>query len=151
MKTEHNPENEIVKKRCLDWLHGAKECSIKTVDGVRKAILRYEEFTNFDSFKGFNADKAADFKKHLFECKNKHGEPLSLSIIHHTLKPLQDFLQELSKEAGYRRKILPRDVEYLNLANNDRRKLQTGREVKVHPTIEQAQRALQFNPKMMWK
>ena len=68
-------------------------------------------------------------------------------MTHYTLKPLQDFLQELSKEAGYRRKILPRDVEYLNLSNNDRRKLQTGRKIKVHPTIEQAQRALQFNPR----
>ncbi len=42
---KYNPRNERIKKAYFHLLKEADQKGIATVDGVRKALLRYEQFT----------------------------------------------------------------------------------------------------------
>ncbi len=142
-----NEENEVIKKKYFDRLHHRLGRSVKTVDSARKAIARYEQNTGYESFKYFTKGKAIEFKGDLFKTRSRKGELLSASTILHTVKPLMEFLYWLADQPGYKRAIKPDDVGYLNLTDNDRRKIQTGRKLKEYPSVEQVNRVLAFNPK----
>ena len=81
----------------FDYETQANGKNAKTVDAMRKALLRYEEFTGYQSFKTFNHEQAMQFKSHLLASKNCHGKQISLSTLAHTLKPVQNFLKFLHK------------------------------------------------------
>ncbi|MEQ1789555.1 MAG: site-specific integrase [Rickettsiales bacterium] len=96
MSKKFNPKNEQIKHKYFVHLKEAKQLSESTVESVRKAILRYEEFTKFEEFGKFNKTKAANFKKKLAETKSQaKGELLSKSTILHTLNPLKEFFKWL--------------------------------------------------------
>ena len=131
-----NPENERVKAKYFTYEKDANGKSPKTIENMRKAIIRYEEFTKHGCFKTFNHKQATAFKAHLLKTKNKHGEPLSASTIAHTLRPMQDFLKWLATQKGYKQAIRYSCIEYLNLNENDKHRIQPNK-LKEYPSEEQ--------------
>ena len=144
MATYH-PENERMKTKYFSYEKEANRKSPKTIENMRKAIIRYEEFTKYESFKTFNHKKAMEFRAHLLKTKNKHGQPLSASTIAHTLSPLQDFLKWLAAQIGYKTQIRYHDMEYLNLSENDRHKIQPNT-LKEYPSEEQIRKVIAAMP-----
>ena len=142
---KYHPENERIKTRYFAYEKEANGRSPQTIENSRKAIIRYEEFTNHEDFKTFNHKKATAFKAHLLKTKNKHGEPLSASTIAHTLRPLQDFLKWLATQTGYKTKIRYNEIEYLNLNENDKHKIQPNT-LKEYPSEAQIRKVIAAMP-----
>lgn len=142
MKVKFNPKNERIKKKYFSYLMEAKQLSASTVDSIRKAIHRYEDFNAYEDIGKFSKDKAMKFKKALIETKNKaKAEPLSKSTILHTLNPLKDFFKWLAYLEGYRSKIKLPDIEYFNLSEKDTREAKASG-FKDYPTTEQIKKAI---------
>lgn len=143
--TEYNHENDIVKKKYfLDMqLDGYNS---KTIDAARQSIDRFEIQTGFENFKNINSKILERFRKEFVKMKNKKGENLSLSTIDHTLKPLQRFFKWLRREDGYKKKFKNVDLRHLDLTREERRTIQTPRKFKEYYSIDDVNRALNFNP-----
>lgn len=141
----YHPENERLKTKYFAYEKEANGKSPKTIENMRKAIIRYEEFTKHESFKNFNNKKAMEFKAHLLKMNNKHGRPLSASTIAHTLNPLQDFLKWLAAQTGYKTQIRYPDIEYLNLNEKDKHKIQPNT-LKEYPSEQQIRKVITTMP-----
>jgi integrase len=137
----NNPENERLKLRYFNFETEAKGKSPKTIEGIQKALIRFEEFTGFQSFKTFTHKQATDFKAYLLTSKNKYGKPLSPSTIAHTLAPLKEFMRWLAMQPSYKSCIKFSDMEYLNLSEKDKRGLQPNT-LKQYPSPEQIRKAI---------
>jgi integrase/recombinase XerD len=141
-----NAENERIKRRYLTFVHEAQGYSIPSVDGVAKAIARFETFTGYRDFKTYQDQQAVDFKRHLMMQKNSRtGEPLSLSTVHSTLKALRNFFRWLAAQSGYKSKFTYNDAEYFNLPDKEARVARARRE-SPGPTIEQMKAVLAAMP-----
>jgi hypothetical protein len=66
MKT-HNPENERTKRRYFAYLKEARRYSDASLDGVAKALNRFEDYTKFRDFRSFHIQQAIAFKRFLAE------------------------------------------------------------------------------------
>jgi site-specific recombinase XerD len=139
--SHYNPENERLKLRYFDYEAEANGKSHKTIESIRKALIRFEEFTGYQSFKAFTHKQAMEFKTHLLKSKNKYGKPLSLSTIAHTLAPVKEFLKWLAMQPSYKSSFKFSDMEYLNLTERDKRGLQPNM-LKQYPSPEQIRKAL---------
>jgi integrase/recombinase XerD len=141
-----NPRNERIKKAYFHLLKEADQKGTATVDGVRKALLRYEQFTRFADFAGFNSGEAVSFKRHLTALKAvRSGAPLSGATILSTLHAIQDFFRWLSREPGYKSRINAADIRYLNLSHGEVAAARSSPTRKV-PTIEQIRAAIEAMP-----
>jgi len=136
MNQPFNPINERIKWKYFRFETNANGKSPKTMDKIRKALHRYEKFTQYESFKSFNDRKAMDYKEYLIAAKGVSGDNLSLITISHALRSLQSFLKWLSLIPGYKRSIDLLDIEYLNLSEKDRRRVRTEK-LKEYPSFEQ--------------
>lgn len=117
-----NPKNDRVKRDYLIYLKDARQRSPATVDQVRHAIDRLEAYTGFRDFGTFNKDQALAFKRALLGSKaQRSGKPISKATAHHVLQALKEFLAWLQGQPGYRRRINPADIAYLNLTTKDER------------------------------
>lgn len=63
----HNPQNERIKRAYFTYLVEAKGFSEATLDGVAKALNRFETYTKFRDFKAFHIEQAKGFKASLAE------------------------------------------------------------------------------------
>jgi integrase/recombinase XerD len=136
MRVKYNTKNEIIKARYFEHLKEAKQRSESTINAVSKALLRYEEFNNFDEIEKLTRQKAIDFKTALLKAKNKaKNQQLSKSTILHTINPLKDFFIWLHQEQGFKKKIKLNDIQYFNLSANDMREAKAT-ENRPIPTIE---------------
>jgi hypothetical protein len=71
MKT-HNPQNERIKRAYFTYLIEAKGFSEATLDGVAKALNRFETYTRFRDFKSFHIEQAKGFTAaEVLEMQNK--------------------------------------------------------------------------------
>jgi hypothetical protein len=61
----HNPDNERIKRAYFTYLVEAQGFSEATIDGVAKAINRFETYTKFRDFKAFHIEQAKGFKASL--------------------------------------------------------------------------------------
>lgn len=142
----YNPENERIKRAYFILLKQADQMADATVDGVRKAILRFEEFTGFGDFSTFNQDQAIGFKKHLAkQLAVRTGKPLSHATVYTTVQAVQSFFRWLSREPGYKSKIHPPDIRYMNLSRKDVA-IATAARTKRVPTLEQIRAAIMAMP-----
>ena len=117
-----NAKNDRLKRDYLIYLKDARQRSQTTVDQVRHAIDRLEVYNGFKDFGSFNKEQARAFKRALLASKAKRtGQPISIATAHHVLQALKEFLLWLHSQPGYRRRINPTDVAYLNLTNKDER------------------------------
>ena len=96
MKT-HNAENERVKRHYLTYLKEAKRYGEASLDGVAKALHRFESYTRFRDFRSFRIEQAVAFKRHLAGQVNaRTGERLSKATLYSTLTALRNFFHWLA-------------------------------------------------------
>ena len=135
--TNYNPRNERTKRDYFILLKQADQMADATVDGIRKALCRYEEFAGYEDFASFEKERAIGFKKHLTKLSSaRSGKPLSHATIYSTVQGVQAFFRWLSRLPGYRSRIVPSDIRYLNLSRKDVA-IATSNRTKRFPTLEQ--------------
>jgi integrase len=140
--TNYNPENERIKRGYFRFQKEAKRKSEGTVDGIRKAVLRFENYTGFKSFRTFHKDQIIAFKEHLSHTKaERTGEPLSKSTMLSTVNALKDFFGWLSFQTGFKNRINRLDIEYFNLSEKDTRTAKAGK-FREFPTLEQIRKVI---------
>jgi len=141
-----NPRNERIKKEYFRYLKEADRKSVPTIDGVRKAIGRYEAYTGFKDFRTFNREQAVAFKKRLATTKAARGlGPLAKSTLLSTVNALKGFFKWLSCQPSYRAHIRLTDIEYLNLTDKETRAAREPR-FKIFPTLEQIRHVISAMP-----
>jgi integrase len=140
--TNYNSNNERVKREYFTYQQEAKQKSAITINGIRKAIARYEEYTGYKDFGTFNRKQAAGFKKTLASLTNKRtGEVMSKSSLLGTVNALKDFFLWLAYQKGYKTKIDILEIEYLNLSEKDVRAAKQPK-FKDYPTLEQIRQVI---------
>ena len=88
MKT-HNPQNERIKRAYFTYLAEAKGFSEATLDGVAKALNRFETYTRFRDFKASHIEQAKGFKAKLAEQTSvRTKNQLSKATLYATLNAL---------------------------------------------------------------
>src|SRR5262245_41812928 len=93
-----------------------------SIDGVAKAISRFEAYTRHRDFKQFHIDQAKGFKQHLAAQRSERtDEPLSRATVHTTLTALKAFFMWLAEQPGYKSRISYDDAEYFNMTLKDAR------------------------------
>ncbi len=144
--TNHNPNNERIKRAYFTYLKEAKRHSEATVDAVAKALDRFESYTKRRDFKAFHFEQAVAFKKHLGEQKGlASGEKLSKATLHATLAHLKRFFQWLAGQTGYKSRLQYSDADYFNLSDKDTR-IATARREQTYPTVEQVKHVMATIP-----
>lgn len=146
MKKSNVSNVRVIRNYC-EFLKEAKRLSDGSVDGVTKAINRFEVYTKYKDFKQFHRQEAVGFKKYLVEQKNVvTDKPLSKATVHTTLRHLKKFFQWLSLQNGYRRsRFQYGDAEYFNLSEKDAR-IANAKRKKPVPKIEQVTKVLETMP-----
>lgn len=143
---KNTPKNvRAIRDYCV-FLKEAKRLSDTSIDGVTKAINRFEEYTRYKDFKAFHYQQAVGFKKFLLNQRNvSTGEPLSKATMHTTLRHLRAFFQWLALQSGYRSRITYSHTEYFNLSKKDAR-IATAKRKKSVPSIEHIVKVLETMP-----
>ena len=115
-----NPQNERIKRDFFRYLKGARGKSDATLDGVRKALSRFEDYTGGRDFKTFRREQAIGFKERLAETnRQRTGETLSLATQSVTLAALKEFFTWLAWRPGFKSIIHVPDIDYFSLSIKD--------------------------------
>jgi integrase len=142
----HNPANERIKREYFTYLKEAKRYSESSLDGVAKALSRFESYTRGRDFKAFHIQQAVGFKKHLADQRNaRTREALSKATLHSTLTALKNFFQWLAGRPGYKSRLTYADADYFNLSDNETRIAKAHREQPA-PTLEQMAHTIRTMP-----
>jgi integrase/recombinase XerD len=142
----HCPENERIKHRYFRFLKDAKGRNEASIDGVAKALSRFEAYTKFRDFKQFHLEQPMGFKVHLAKQTNERtGTALSAATLYSTLNALKVFFQWLSGQPGYRSRIRYADAEYFNLSEKETRIAKAAREARA-PTLDQILHVIRSMP-----
>lgn len=138
----YSAENERIKRQYFLYLKEAKRYSEATLDGVAKALNRFEVYTKFRSFKNFHIEQAVGFKRYLSGQVNaRTGKPLSKATLYSTFSALRNFFHWLAGRPGFRSRLSYSDADYFNLSEKETRVAKAHREQPV-PTPEQIQHVL---------
>ncbi len=141
-----NPQNERVKRDYLRYLKNARGKSEATLDAVRKALSRFEDYTGARDFKTFRREQAIGFKDRLAETNGQRtGETLSLATQSVTLTALKDFFSWLAWQPGFKSKIHVPDIDYFSLSMKDGA---TAKATKLRdfPSLEQVRAVIAAMP-----
>lgn len=134
---KYNAENERVKRDYVTHLRLAKSKQEATIDGVFKAIDRFERSTGFRSFKSFHIEQAKAFREKPLEQPSAQGKDrLSAATMTSTLRNLKAFFFWLAERPGYKSRIRFADAEYFTPTAAHARIAGARRESRI-PTIEQ--------------
>ena len=145
MKT-HNPQNERIKRAYFTYLVEAKGFSEATIDGVTKALNRFETYTKFRDFKAFHIEQAKGFKAHLADQTSaRTKDRLSTATLYATLTALKRFFIWLAGQPGYKSRVSYSDAEYFNLSAKETRVAKAHRDARV-PTLEQIRHVIRTMP-----
>ncbi len=144
--SKHNAKNERIKRAYFIYLREARRRDDKSVDGVAKALSRFEEATGCREFAKFHREQAVAFKRKLDrQLSARTGERLSRATVHSTLSALRAFFIWLADQPGYKRKISYSDADYFNLSEKEVRIATAVRE-KPAPTLDQIHYVLSLMP-----
>ncbi|HCU05528.1 MAG: recombinase XerC [Gammaproteobacteria bacterium GWE2_42_36] len=144
--SKHHSDNERIKRKYFIFLKEAKRQHESSIDGVAKAISRFECYTKYRDFKSFHFQQAVGFKKHLTQQHNqKTDKPLSKATLHSALTHLKSFFQWLAMQSGYKSRISYTDTEYFNLSEKEVSIATAKRETPV-PTLEQIELVIKTMP-----
>jgi integrase len=144
--SEHNPQNERIKRQYFVYLKEAMRHSEATVDQVAKALARFEADTGYRDFKSFRPEAAVAFKRHLAEQVSRAtGDRLSKATLYSTLANLKRFFHWLAGQPGYRARLRYPDAEYFNLSDKETR-IATARRERPVPTLEQVKHVIAAMP-----
>jgi integrase len=142
----NNPENERIKRRYFAYLKEAKRYSEASLDGVTKALHRFESYTRFRAFRAFHIEQAIGFKRSLADQDTRRGGgKLSKATLHQTLSALRAFFLWLAAQPGYRSRLSYSDADYFNLSEKETRVAKAKREQRT-PAVEQIQHVLTTMP-----
>jgi site-specific recombinase XerD len=142
----HNPQNERIKRAYFTYLVEAKGFSEATLDGVAKALNRFETYTKFRDFKAFHIEQAKSFKASLAEQMSlRTQDRLSKATLYAALTALKRFFIWLAGQPGYKSRISYSDAEYFNLSAKETRIAKAHREARV-PTLEQIRHVIRTMP-----
>jgi integrase len=142
----HDPQNERIKRAYFTYLAEAKGFSEVTLDGVAKALSRFETYTKFRDFKAFHIEQAKGFKANLAEQTSfRTNDRLSKATLYGTLSALKHFFIWLAGQPGYKSRISYSDADYFNLSAKETRVAKARREDRV-PTLEQIRHVIQIMP-----
>ncbi len=137
-----HPQNERIKQTYFHFLKEADQKADSTINGIRKAVLRYENYTGFKDFKTFNRNQAVAFKKHFSKVKAVRSDtPISKSTMLSTINALKAFFKWLAYQPGYKSKIHVPDIEYFNMSEKEVRMAKAPR-FKVFPSLEQIRKVI---------
>lgn len=114
-KSKFHALNERVKYKYRRHVQHVGRKDKKTVIEALKHIRYFETFIEFAGFQTFNKDIASRYVQELV------NQTKSMSFVTSNLKAVQDFLNWLERQRGYRTKINYDDIDYLNVSNNQRR------------------------------
>jgi integrase len=145
MNRKYSAQNERLKRDYFEYLREAKRYSAQTVDGVAKAIDRFESYTQHRDFRLFHHKAAVAFKGHLRNCLGEKGQPLSKATLNSTLSALRAFFVWLVDRRGLRPRFGYSDADYFNLSEKEAR-IATARRNRPGPTLEQVEAVLQCMP-----
>src|SRR3972149_1811351 len=99
--TKNTPKNERIKRDYFRYQKEAARRAETTLNGIRKALGRFDEYNGFKDFATFNKEQAIAFKKHLAAQKaQRTGEPISKATALSTLNALKEFFGWLSWQPG---------------------------------------------------
>jgi hypothetical protein len=144
--TKPNPNNERIKRQYFSFLREAHGRDEATIDGVAKALARFEATTKGRDFKRFHREQAVAFKAMLQTAVNaRTGERLSKATVLSTLRDLRAFFLWLAREPGYRSHLAFADADYFNLSEKDVAIARARREPNP-PTLDQLRRVLDAMP-----
>lgn len=140
--TKYNPKNERLKHEYFNFLAEADGRSLATIDGIRKALSRFEQYNRLKDFSTFNREQAIGFKKNLMETKaQQSAKPLSLATVFSTLNHLKAFFKWLAQQPGYKSKIHLPDINYFSLTDKENRAAKAT-SLKKFPTLEQIRQVI---------
>jgi integrase len=140
------PQNERIKRDFLRHLKQACGKSEATLDATRKALARFEDYTNARDFKTFRREQAIGFKERLAETAGQRtGEPLSHSTQASTLAALKEFFKWLSWQPGFKSKIHVPDIDYFNPSMKDSAKAKATK-LRDFPSLEQVRAVIAIMP-----
>jgi len=143
---KNNPANVRIKHAYFHYLREARRRNDASIDGVAKALSRFEESTGHRDFAKFHREQAVAFKRKLDQqLSARSGGRLSRATVHSTLSALRGFFIWLADQPGYKRKINYSDADYFNLSEKDVRIAKAVRE-KAFPTVDQVHLVLAAAP-----
>jgi integrase len=141
-----NAANERIKREYFRYLKDARGRDDATIDGVAKALARFEESTRAKDFKKFHREQAIAFKAGLAAANNaRTGERLSKATMLSTLRELKAFFFWLAHLPGFKSHIEYADGDYFSMAEKDVSVARARREKRV-PTPDQIRRVLANMP-----
>ena len=144
--TKHSAANERIKRDYFAYLKEALGRDEATIDGVAKALARFEESTKAREFKRFHREQAVAFKAALAKATNSHtGERISKGTMLSTLRDLRAFFFWLAHLPGFKSHIQYADADYFNLSDKDVAVARGRREKRV-PTLAQVHHVLSVMP-----
>ena len=144
--TKHNAANERIKRDYFRYLADAKGRDPATIDGVAKALARFEESTKAKDFKKFHREQAMAFKVRMAAATSlRTGERLSKATVHSTMRELKAFFFWLAHLPGFKSHIAYHDADYFSLSDKDVAVARARRE-KTVPTLGQVQHVLSVMP-----
>ena len=136
-----NSQNERIKHKYYEYLQESQGFSESTITAIKKAIYRYEEFTDFEDFSKFNKKKAIEFKKWLEIKKDtRTNKQISLSTVYHYIRNLKDFFKWLKDQKGYKN-ICSTDIDYLKL-DKQKTRIAIAAKREKFPTFEQIKKVI---------
>ena len=141
-----NPRNERIKRDFLRHQKNALGKCDATLDAMRKALARFEDYTGHRDFKTFRREQAIGFKERLADTDGQRsGETLSRSTQASTLAALKDFFRWLAWQPGFKSKIHVPDIEYFSPSNKD---LATAKAAKLRdfPSLDQVRAVIHALP-----
>lgn len=136
--TKVNAKNERVKRGFFRYLKDAEGCAKTTISNIENAILLWQEFSKNEDFALYSLDKAIAFKKWLGQ-RQVRGNTICLTTYHSYLRYLRKFFNWLCRESGYKSRIKPNTVDYLNITEKEER-IATQSMPRKYPPLEYVQK-----------
>ncbi|HPR17462.1 MAG TPA: site-specific integrase [Candidatus Cloacimonadota bacterium] len=129
-----NAENERIKHKYFDYCSKANAYSEKTIIQMERSINRWDDFTHHLSYKQFSERNVLDFKNMLQ--KDVDENIIQPGTAKRNLKDLHKFLHWLRLIPGYKSKIDPLIIDYLEPSR--RMNIQENNySDKIYPTLQQ--------------
>jgi len=143
---KYNAANTRIKREYFQYLKEAMRRDESSIDGVAKALARFEEANGFKDFRKFHREQAKAFKHKLAEEINvRTKQPLSRATVHSALSALRTFFIWLAGQPGYKSKIAYDDANYFNLSDKEVRIAKAARHKPV-PSLDQIHHVLSIMP-----
>ncbi len=143
MANNSSYENEIVKRKFFTYLKDAQGFSDISVQCIEKALWLWDEFTGNADYGSFGEKQAVGFKEWLKNKKKNRSETLvSLSYCYDNFRYLRTFFSWLAEQPGYKSKISPVDIHYLNLSKKEARMAIMPKPKKL-PSLEDVKKVIE--------